>query len=379
MFAVRTHDATLASRQSLTHGSLGVALLHVVRAHRGSGQWPAIQRQLSATGPLIDGAAASLYYGAPAMSYVLHVAAAGTDRYAGALNTLDRIVAALTRRRLAAAHARVSAGRFASHAEYDVIGGLTGLGALLLRRQPSGPELTGVLDYLVRLTEPVTVASGANLPGWWSGRELAVGGVAPADGRAMAGMAHGIAGPLALLALAKQRGITVAGHDEAMRRICRWLDQIRVTDHRGTRWPRWISAQGPAPAIPAAPSWCSGTPGLARAQQLAGIALGDADRKRMAERSLLMCLADHQQLDQIVDRSLCHGFGGLLRTVQRVAEDAEDPHRFANRLKLLDERFRLAGPPEETGFLTGAAGAILAYQSLDAATPCDWDMCLLLA
>ncbi|MDX2836038.1 MULTISPECIES: lanthionine synthetase LanC family protein [Streptomyces] len=188
-------------------------------------------------------------------------------------------------------------------------------------------------------------------------------------------------GPLALLALAKRRGITVDDHDTAMTRICRWLDGIRQSDYRGTRWPRWISATGPAPALPATPSWCYGTPGLARAQQLAAIALGDEDRKRMAERALLYCLDDAHQLDKLSDRGLCHGVGGVLRTVQRFAEDAETPHAFTTRLPLLRQRFLAADPPEETGFLDGEAGAVLAYQSAEegAGSVTDWDACLLLS
>ncbi|GGM20809.1 hypothetical protein GCM10010129_76350 [Streptomyces fumigatiscleroticus] len=374
-------NQTHAARQSLAHGPLGTALLPIARARRGTGSWQAVHRQLSAIGPLVDGDEASLYLGAPAMAYVLHLAAAGTHRYAGALHTLDTLVAAHTRRRLAAAHARIDAGRLASFAEYDIFRGLTGIGALLLRRQPASPEIRGVLAYLVRLTEPVTGPTGTLLPGWWVGHAPAGDPAATPGGHANAGMAHGITGPLALLALAKRRDITVDGHDDALHRICHWLDHLRHNDHRGTRWPRWISAQGAPPAPPAAPSWCYGTPGLARAQQLAGIALGDADRKRMAERALLFCLSDARQFGQLTGRGLCHGLGGLLRTVQRVAEDAEAPHLFTTWRHLLRQRYLTAEPPEDTGFLHGAAGAALAFRhaEFDAGPAGDWDTCLLLA
>jgi hypothetical protein len=370
-----------ATRQSLAHGPLGTALLHTERAHRGTGSWQAVHRQLAAIGPLIDTDDASLFLGAPAMAYVLHLAAADGNRYAGALHTLDGIVAAHTRRRLDAAHARIEQGRYATFAEYDLFRGLTGLGALLLRRQPTGDETKRVLEYLVRLTEPVTGPTGRPAPGWWVGHAPASPTVTSSGGHANAGLAHGIAGPLALLALAKRRGITVDGHDTAMSRICRWLDQIRQSDHHGTRWPRWISKTGPAPALPAAPSWCYGTPGLARAQQLAAIALDDQERKQMTERALLYCLSDPYQLDQLTGRGLCHGIGGLLCTVQRVAQDAEVPHLFTDRLPQISRRFLAAGPPQETGFLEGAAGAILAFQSAEpsAGSATDWDACLLLS
>ncbi|MEE4543493.1 lanthionine synthetase C family protein [Streptomyces sp. V4-01] len=375
-------DTTLSSRQSLAHGPLGAALLSIERARRSTDTWEAVHQRLSDTGPVIDGPDASLYLGAPAMAFVLHLAADGTGRYAGALDTLDGIVAAHARRRLAAAHDRIDAGRLTEFAEYDLFRGLTGIGALLLRRQPRGPETKAVLEYLVRLTEPISV-NGAPLPGWWVGHAPANNKAAMPGGHANAGMAHGITGPLALLALAMRAGTIVNGHEAALLRICRWLDEIRQHDHQGVRWPRWINQNGPAPALPAAPSWCYGTPGLARAQQLAAIVTGDHDRKRMAERALLHCMTDPHQLNRIGNRGLCHGFGGILRTVLRVAEDADTPDAFTTRIGLLTGRFLTAGTPEEDGFLEGKTGAALAFQDAEsngAAIPQGhWDSCLLLA
>ncbi|NEA87199.1 lanthionine synthetase C family protein [Streptomyces sp. SID7958] len=375
-------DTSLASRQSLAHGPLGAALLDVERAHLGLDTWQVAHRKLAIAAPLIDGDDASLFLGAPAMAYVLHMAAGSSDRYAGALRTLDDVMVGCTRRRLVAAHERIEQGRLATFAEYDLFRGLTGLGALLLRRQPHGPEMRRVLEYLVRLTEPVTGPDGQPLPGWWVGHAPASNAAATPGGHANAGLAHGITGPLALLALAQRRGVTVEGHEAAMGRILRWLDAIRQSDHNGTHWPRWVSKTGPAPTHVAAPSWCYGTPGVVRAQQLAAIALGDDDRKRMAERALLYCLADDRQLDLLHGRGLCHGVGGLIRTVQRVAEEAETPAPFQDWLTAAgSRRFLAAEAPEQPGFLEGAAGASLAFRTVEpgARTATDWDACLLLS
>jgi len=368
-----------AFRQSLAHGSLGIALLHIEHARLGDGSWQDIYRQLAAVGPLFDGDAAGLFLGAPAMTYVLHLVAASSNQYVGALNALDRIVTTHTRRRLKAAHTRIDHGRPTSFAEYDLLRGLTGLGALLLRRTPDGAEIQAVLEYLVRLAEPLPGPNGRPRPGWWVGHSPVNLGNPTPGGHANAGLAHGITGPLALLALAHLRGITVPGHQEAMIRICRWLDQIRVSDRQGTRWPRWITDTTASPVHPAAPSWCYGTPGLARAQQLAALALGDTDRQRMAERALLDCLSDPIQVDHLTDRGLCHGVGGLLRAVQRVAMDADEPHLLTDHLPQLTHRFLSVGAPAEAGFLEGAAGADLAFRDAEAGTPMgDWDACLLL-
>ncbi|MDX2836037.1 MULTISPECIES: lanthionine synthetase LanC family protein [Streptomyces] len=166
-------DTTIATRQSLARGPLGAALLHIERAHRGLAPWHDVHQQLADVRPLIDGDTAGLFLGAPAMTYVLHLAAADGNRYAGALHTLDSIVAAHTRRRLNAAHARIDQGGYTAFAEYDLFRGLAGLGALLLRRQPDGPELRSVLEYLVRLTQPIAGPNAKQLPGWWAGHSPA--------------------------------------------------------------------------------------------------------------------------------------------------------------------------------------------------------------
>src|SRR5206468_664968 len=147
------------------------------------------------------------------------------------------------------------------------------------------------------------------------------------------GMAHGIAGPLALLSTTMRRGITVTGQVDAIGRTCAWLDQSRTGTGPRAWWPETISApvrhagtvrQGG----PGRPSWCYGTPGLARAQQLAALALADPRRQRLAEQALAGCVADERQLAQLGDASLCHGWAGLLQATWRVAAEASNPEPF---------------------------------------------------
>jgi lantibiotic biosynthesis protein len=130
------------------------------------------------------------------------------------------------------------------------------------------------------------------------------------------------------------------------------------------------------------PSWCYGTPGLARAQQLAGLALGDPGRYRLAEQALAGCLADERQLAQLSDASLCHGLAGVLQTTWRVAADAQDPEPFAMaRLLTSLERHRVRhGPPSDDGLLEGITGVQLARHTIAAGAPpaSGWDACLLL-
>lgn len=202
-----------------------------------------------------------------------------------------------------------------------------------------------------------------------------------ADGHANIGMAHGITGPLALLALAMRHGITVTGHTAALERICAWLDTWQQPHPAGPWWPYWITrahTEGQAPAGPGRPSWCYGTPGVARAQQLAALALGDTDRARRAEHALLGCLADPNQRNRLDEPGLCHGLAGLLQTTWRMAHDS-DAADLAAYLPALRSELLAQPPPGSPEFLTGAAGVALTLHTCASNSATSrWDASLLL-
>ncbi|MGW0802828.1 lanthionine synthetase C family protein [Nonomuraea sp. NPDC002799] len=366
--------------QSLSGGAAGIALLHIERASAGSAGWQEAHDWLSAAthDDFTTGAGACLYHGAPALAFALDPAPHAGYRPAQTL--LDEAVAALTRDRLAAAFQRMERGERPALAEFDLISGLTGLGAHLWRHDPGSDLVKDVLAYLIRLTEPVD-----GLPGWWTLSSSRRALQAPPGGHGNNGMAHGIAGPLTLLALTARAGLVLPGHMEAIGRIGGWLDGWQQ-DHLGAPWwPEMITLSElhrgrTAQLGPHRPSWCYGTPGLARAQQLAALATGDTDRRTTAEAALTGCLNDPHQLRRIIDRSLCHGTAGLFMTVTAFATDAIAPHHLPISCVtelLLDGPTATNTPP---GFLTGLAGYGLALHTLahDAPPTTAWDTCLLL-
>jgi hypothetical protein len=327
-----------------------------------------------------------LFFDVPALAFVTHAAAGNTRRYQRALTRLDTATEEVTRARLAAAHARIDNGDRPAVAEFDLIRGLTGLGAYHLCQAPHAEVTAAVLAYLVRLTEPLPGHDG--LPGWWT--EHGPTGQPPPDypgGHGNFGMAHGITGPLALLALTLRHGVVVDGHDEAIARICAWLDDWQQNHSAGPWWPRTITLDEARTGHckqtgPLQPSWCYGTPGIARAQQLAALATGDTTRRQIAETALLGCLNDPGQLARIVDPSLCHGAAGLLHTAWRAAGDAatgELSTHLPRLAALLVERLQTA--PRSIELLEGSTGAALALHTAAAGTAprSGWDTCLLLA
>lgn len=384
------HNPASERGDSLATGAAGIALLHIEHARTGIGRWSTVQEWVSAmtrSSVTAHPDVSSLFRGAPAVAFALH--AAGQPAYATALDTLDGHITTLIRHRLQRAHERIDCGRLPMLAEFDLISGLTGLGVYLLHRHGGGDLLRNVLVYLVRLAEPLK-ADGEVLPGWWCGES-------PSDqparrfpgGHGNLGVAHGIAGPLALLSTAMRRGVTVSGQAEAIDRICAWLDQWRCSTGPHPWWPGRISlaewrtgtVQQPGPQRP---SWCYGTPGLARAQQVAALALADPQGQQRAEQALAGCVTDEQQLAQLRDSSLCHGWAGLAQATWRAAVDAGSDSELAAHLRQLyarmNQHLHRHGLPAHDGLLEGRTGVRLAQHTTTANGPpiTRWDACLLL-
>jgi hypothetical protein len=363
-------------------------LLHIERARAGHTAWTTAHTWLSAAvrDELTAGPNAGLFFGAPTVAFVIHTAVDRPGRYERALTDLDAGTVALTRRRLDQAHARIDRGDRPALAEFDLIRGLTGLGAYHLRHHPHDDSTRDVLSYLVRLTEPLPGHTDG-LPGWWT--DVAPNGAPSLDfpgGHGNFGMSHGIAAPLALLAIALRRGVVVDGHTAAIRRIFGWLDNWQQDDPAGPWWPGYVTIEHAdrghvGGSSRQRPSWCYGTPGLARAQQLAGLATGDAARQRTAETAVLGCLRDPAQLDRISDSGLCHGMAGVFQVAWRMAADAHTAEITPELPRLAARLLTRQRATDQDEFLDGHAGVALALQTAgtDTAPVSGWDACLLIA
>ncbi|MFZ4179880.1 lanthionine synthetase LanC family protein [Streptomyces sp. R02] len=245
----------------MTHDDLGTGpaatALHEMVVARTTGDWTkayAAAKAMTSQPITADPASTNLYRGAPAVAHILHTA--GHRAYARALTDLNAETVAIVTHRLDAAHRRMDKGHPPRLREYDLISGLTGFGAYFLYRAVDR-ALGAVLRYLVRLlTEPLVV-DGHQVPGWWAA-------TGPSDtletgefayGHANFGLAHGVAGPLALLALARRAGHTMAGQDDALAagitHLTSWAQPFKGG---GTGWPeclRWTpTGTDPSPTLP---------------------------------------------------------------------------------------------------------------------------------
>ncbi|WP_171165610.1 lanthionine synthetase C family protein [Streptomyces sp. I05A-00742] len=337
--AARPHRVPHSVRPDLADGGAGLALAFhwLDRGLPGRGWGTLAESYLAAAvrGYERLGAPPGLFGGVAGLAF----AARSMNRDEPALH--DRVVTEAT------ARARQAGDGPPSPRAVDVVSGLTGAGAYLLRRSHEPASATALRDVLTALTR-ARIHEGPD-----------------------PGMAHGIAGPLALLSLALGKGITVPGQREAVGRLAGALTARRADDAWGPNWP------GVTTGRPARGSWCRGSPGTARALWLAGVALDDDALCDLAVRALKAVHRrppGERRVDG--DPGLCHGVAGLLHITARFAHDTGDPELGSLARRLATAPFPAGGGP---GFLDGAAGVVLAVLGAATEAEPEWDRALLLA
>ncbi|MDQ4117142.1 MAG: lanthionine synthetase C family protein [Actinomycetota bacterium] len=342
---------------------------------------------------------AGLFNGLAGLAFVTGQLSRGGARYVRLARTiegeLDAASVALARSVDAG-----SAGLAAS--EFDAICGLAGIAAHLLARS-AGAGSTGsdaardaVLGALVRLLR----GSGREVPRWATPPEFLLHAEEVQRyprGNLNCGLAHGVPGPLAMLSLALAAGVRVDGLHDAVREAARWLAHHRVDDRWGVNWPVAVTLpdDGTGDDAPSRAAWCYGSPGLARALWLAGVALEDDGIRALAIEAMAGVYARPVAARQIDSPTFCHGVAGLLQVTLRFRQDTGDAMFDDAATALVDQLldafepddsllgFRSVesggGRVEAPGLLDGAPGVALVL--LAAATPVEptWDRLFLLA
>ena len=361
----------------------GIAMLHSELGDRQR----AHAHLATAVGAVAHADHAGMVGGLAGIAFAARLNARAPDDYAGALRTLDGHLSDA----VAGLAAGVAVRPVGSYATFDVISGLAGIGGYQLLSGDCGAVLTA----LTSLATPTTV-DGHEVPGWWvrerpgltdSGRH--------ALGHLNLGAAHGIAGPLALLALAWRAGVRVDGQGEAIDTLVEALMRRAVPAGDGYRWPAELSIddeRGGSRPTGDRKAWCYGTPGVARSIQLAALARDRADWAELAVASLRRVLDDPHLGHAIGDNAgLCHGWAGLLLLAVAAAADSEDSAADGLRPaadRLTGEVLRLFDPdapfgfrhpledsggytrgPDRPGFLDGAAGIALALSAYTGGWP----------
>lgn len=281
--------------------------------------------------------------------------------------------------------------------DYDLIAGPAGVGAYLLLRHDV-PEVAAALDAVLERILFLSEWEGdrsrffipAELQATDRHREEYPNGAVDC------GLAHGVPGPLAFLALAQCQGIERPDLVSALRRLTEWILAERCADAWGITWPYAVPPRtAHAVSIPSSrAAWCYGSPGVARALWLAGCALHDADIQQIALAAMEGVRARPLDARNIPSPILCHGVAGLLQIVLRFANDTQESsfvemaHALTQELVDLFEPDSLAGfrdlehdgrKIDNPGILEGAAGIGLTLLAAVTDVSPAWDRLFLLS
>jgi class I lanthipeptide synthase len=343
-----------------------------------------------------DGAPLGLFDGIAGLGFAAQWLAGGRARYGTMLTAIDDALAG----GVAASHLVLARAHGLPVRAWDLISGITGIGAYLLARGGEPALRAALQDTLAALVDLMRQTDGT--PRWATPSEHLHEGMragAP-DGNLNCGVAHGAPGSLALMSLALAEGVEVPGQVDTIRRLADWVADQRRPGLFGPEWPAALPLGETAGASrqPAAPpGWCYGNAGVGRALWLAGHALDEPDLVRLAHQALRAAL-DRQRTERPLQApTVCHGTAGLTHITLRMAADTgtDDLERDARMLCLellervdfetefgyrAEERLReLRGPDLDATLLDGAAGTALVL--LAAATDVDpgWDRVLLLS
>jgi hypothetical protein len=291
--------------------------------------------------------------------------------------------------------------------EFDVISGLSGIGAYLVCRshEPTvAVALANAVDALVTLT-----ISTEPLPAWHTPPHLLYDDAARESyplGNLNCGLAHGAPGILAFLSLARSSGVAVDRLDDAIRTVADWLAANRFDDEWGVNWPpavpleqedaSQVRAGDPcrSPGGPARAAWCYGSPGIARALWLAGRAVDQPAYCDLAVAAMEAVFRRPVPARMIDSPTFCHGVAGLLAIALRFARDTGAPS-FVDASRTLTAQLLDAFRPDsrigfrnielrgnetdQPGLLDGAAGVALVLLAAATNVEPTWDRAFLLA
>ena len=276
--------------------------------------------------------------------------------------------------------------------EFDLLGGLAGLGVYALERGPRSGARECLEKVIGHLAETACRHGGG--AAWKTRADLMPEDRPDLPGEHFnLGMAHGNPGVVACLAEALAAGLDVR---PLLAESVAWLLRQRLPPGSVSAYPYYVPPRS-AP-IGARLAWCYGDPGVAVALFKAGRAAAEPSW-REAALALARGAARRREEEaaEVRDATLCHGTAGLAHIFNRLYQGTGDPllgeaalHWARRTLEMRRPGEGIAGfrtwdvDPElkigwrsDSGFLTGLAGIGLGLLAAATAVEPAWDRVML--
>lgn len=281
---------------------------------------------------------------------------------------------------------------------YDTLYGVSGIGRYLLSRLPDKQSQSGLHCILEALIERSAEVDG--LLAYYTPYELLTEFERKRikSGYINCGLAHGVPGPLTLMALALKRHVKLPRLRESVEMLAEWLVGELMEDEWGINWPASVSVKDTESELEgqsgSRAAWCYGTPGVARSLWLAGDCLDSTKYKEIAVKAMAAMYKRPVDVQSIVAPTLCHGVAGVLCSTVRFAMDTGDAlfvEAAANLTQQIidyydpttfwgfQERFPDGRKIDNPGLLNGASGVVLGLLSVAYPIEPKWDQVLLLS
>lgn len=212
-------------------------------------------------------------------------------------------------------------GRSPWKADYDLIGGLVGLGVYCLERADS-PVAIRSLELIVERLSELAEPEGDGLR-WLTGPNL----LPPQQrdfypqGYYNLGLAHGVPGIIALLGKIQAAGIAQQRAAQLLEGAVRWLLRQQLSDSNSS-FASLVCPQHP-PKV-ARLAWCYGDAGLAAALLLAARSAGHQAWEQQALAIARKAAVRDPQTAGIIDACFCHGSSGLAHVFNRFYRATHD-------------------------------------------------------
>lgn len=272
---------------------------------------------------------------------------------------------------------------------YDLVGGLTGLGVYAL----DSPRRAAIASRIIQILESQAVLTDQGLS-WFTPASFIHPRARPTrpDGVFDLGLAHGIAGVLALLARAVLSGVERERSRKLLAEAVPSLLAQRLLAGSGSHFPDQVIVG--RPAMPSRLAWCYGDLAVAAALYTAGIACDEEQWVDIAEDVARDAATRPQEQSGVVDAPLCHGAAGVAYLLLRFHMATGDPSfaeasrrwfRELTRMRETEAFLTLrtddeGNPKRETvdGLLEGKCGIALALLAATRSEPPRWDRLLLI-